>query len=190
MKRLTCFSKRDFGGIIFFSVAAAEVVLAVMLFFSDTINRDMLKLGMEIGAMLIGAGYAAGYYLNARSRFRPCWHLPFGFLLVMIGAISVLIDVFALRRPSIGVVALIMALAAVNCVLCVSVSLQLKALCLARWLPILLFGLLNALYAAAMYFNVFSVRANFAVCVACYCILLAVQTAAEAFYNIRIETHE
>lgn len=190
MKRLRTFAQKDYGGIIFLSIAAAEAVLAVMLFFSDTISRDMLKLGLEIGTVLLGAGYVAGYYANARSRFRPCWYLSFGLLLMLAGVLSLLIDRLAFHRPAISAVAVVMALAAVNFSLCTATALQLKALCLARWLPILLFGILNAAYGAAMYFNVFSARDNSAVCMAIYCILLALQTAAEAFYNIRIETHE
>lgn len=190
MKRLSCFSKRDFGGIIFFSIAAAEIILAVMLLFSGTINRAMLMTGLEIGSIVLGIGYVMGYYANARSRFRPCWYLPIGFLLAFIGITAIVIGFLNLAGPGFGLVTLSAGIAVLNFVMCAAVSIQLKALCLMRWIPIMFFAFLNAGYVAIVYFDLWAIRSKPAVCVAVYCILLAIQTVSETFYNLNIETNE
>ncbi len=190
MKRLTCFSKRDFGEIILTGLGVAEFLIAVLLCLSLKINEKTLTYGVCVCTLIFGAGYIFAYLANARTRFRPCWYLPFGILLFFIGACVVFASLLRLQLPaSLGITAVVILASLFNFILTLSNSFQLKALCLKRWIPVAFFGIVNLTFAAVVYLiqdgkikNIFSLGDKPLRCVAVFFMILAVQTVTESLY--------
>ena len=183
MKRLDCFSKRDFGGIVLASIGFAELIISIVLSLSRKINETSLLLGLAFCIFLFGIGYFSAYLTNARTRFRPCWYLSFGIFMVLIAVISLAVYFFELRMPSISLVSVAVLMCVFNFTVSFSASLQLRALCLTRWIAVALFGTLNAILAAILYFDVFGIKDNSLLCISLCLALFGIQTLAEPFYN-------
>ena len=190
MKRLNCFSKRDFGGIILVGIGIAEIIVALLLMLSLKINEKALTYGVIICTSVFGIGYFSAYFANARTRFRPCWYLPVGMLLLSIGAVFTIFKLAGAAIPSISVSTLVMCVAGFNFIVSLSNSFHLNALCLSRWYTVALFSIINACYSLFIYFDFFGLRGKPMLCVAVMYILLALQTLIEPFYVFRKERKE
>jgi hypothetical protein len=187
MKRLNCFSKRDFGGIILVGIGIAEIIVALLLLLSLKINQKALIYGVIICTSVFGIGYFSAYFANARTRFRPCWYLPMGLLLLSIGGVFAIFNIAGANIPSVSISTLVMCIAGFNFIVSMSNSFHLNALCLSRWYTIALFSIINACYSLFIYFDFFSLRSKTMLCVAVMFILLAFQTLIEPFYIFRKE---
>ena len=186
MKRLSCFSKRDCGGIVLFSVGVTELLVAFLMSLSLKINESTLLLGVAACTLVFGIGYFVAYLTNARSRFRPSWYLPMGIFLAFIGAVALAIDIFGLRSPSVNLVSIVTVACIMNFVVSASCAFQLKALALARWFYVWIFGILNLLYAAVLYFGLVEYIKNKPLTsITVYFVLLAAQTLLEPFYYFK-----
>jgi len=184
MKRLNCFSKRDYGGVILAGVGFAELIVSIALSFAQRINETTLLTGLAVCTCLFGIGYFAAYLSNARTRFRPSWYLPFGFFMMIISVIALIVHFFELRAPSVGLVSVAILLCVFNTVILFSTSLQLRALCLARWFAVAFFGVLNAVIAVVLYFDLLGLKSNPFACISVCLALFGIQTLAETFYNV------
>lgn len=182
MKRLTCFSKRDFGGIVLAGVGVAELVVAFLLFLSLKINETTLMYGLSVCTAVFGLGYFCAYIANARSRVRPCWYLPIGILLAGIGVFPFVAKMLSVALPGVSLSAVVICICVFNAVISLSNSFQLKSLCLSRWFAVAFFSAVNFCYGVFVYLNLFDLRTENNICIAVFLIIIAVQTLFEPFY--------
>ena len=100
-----CFSKKNFGQLVYICVAVVLIAVGLLLIISRNIGSDAIVLGIKVFTLIAGLGIIAGYFLNQRTRFRPCWTLPMGIMFSAVGAAYLIADALpAVDKPQIALV--------------------------------------------------------------------------------------
>lgn len=183
-KEIISFDKKDFAGKVYRAIAYCLTACGLLLLIQKTIASDILYLGIIILSIIIGASLLVCYIFNARTRFRPGWTLPMSIILMMTGTSYLAFKTFLKAyMPTTAPSTVVLCLIAINFVLLVSTGIQLKSLCLKRWIAIVLLSVLNLAVAFLIFFDVFTLRANDVVCFSIFMFLIALQSFLEGLFN-------
>jgi len=180
-----CFSKKNFGQLVYICVAVVLIAVGLLLIISRNIGSDAIVLGIKVFTLIAGLGIIAGYFLNQRTRFRPCWTLPMGIMLSAVGAAYLIADALpAVDKPQIALVPVVILFSFAGGALFLSTAIQLKSLILKRWIFDLLFSVVSFTYCFMLYMDAFSLRNSEFVACAVLMFILATALVFEGLTDI------
>lgn len=180
------FKNKDFGGIIYVVLSFCGILFGVLLLMQKNISHDNILFGLDIAVFIAGIALVASYFANARSKFRPGWALPMGFVLVIVGGAFMFSKVFFEKLlPNVSLNAVVTTVALFNAALLLSIAIQHKALCLKRWAINLLLSVVSFAFTAISYLNVWKIRDYNYVLIAVFMFVFALQCFLEALYNLK-----
>ncbi|MBO7503593.1 MAG: hypothetical protein J6U38_04415 [Clostridia bacterium] len=180
-----CFSRKNFGQLVYICVAVVLIAVGLLLILSRDIGSDSIVLGLKIFTLVAGLGIIAGYFLNQRTRFRPCWTLPMGIMFSSVGAMYLVADALpAVDKPQITIVPVVILFSFAGGALFLSTAIQLRSLLLKRWVFDLIFAVISLVYCFMLYMDTFSLRSREFISCAVLMFIIATALVVEGLTDI------
>ncbi len=180
-----CFKKKDFGQFVYIALGAALMAMGVLLLVQKEIGETSISLGLKITTLICGLGIIAGYFLNSRTRFRPCWTLPTGILFTFIGAgYLIQYGISSIKAPSATVSTVVILLTLINASLLLSSAIQVFSLRLRRWAYFGAYAVINFIFFIFVYTDAFGLKTNELTGCAIFMFIIALQLIIEGVIDL------